>query len=111
AARAGRPGGDQHLHVRALPRLQGRRGPPPPHPQEAEMTRSANTTWRLVSLSPLPLWVLVGLSLLVLLGVVLAVVGLSREPSSFRRRMVLVLRLLAGALALFFLPDPRLRQR
>jgi uncharacterized membrane protein len=74
------------------------------------MRGGATTTWRLVSLSPLPLWALVGLGILVLLGVVLALMGLSREPSSFRRRVLLVLRLLAGAMALFFLLEPGLRQ-
>ena len=74
------------------------------------MRGGTTTTWRLVSLSPLPLWALVGLGILILLGVVLAVVGLSREPSSWRRRVLLLLRLLEGAMALFFLLEPGLRQ-
>ena len=48
--------------------------------------------------------------MLVLLGVVLAVVGLSREPSTLRRRVLLLLRLLARAMALFFLLEPGLRR-
>src|SRR4029079_9327141 len=95
--------------VRALPRLQGRRGAPAAHPQEAEMNAGTTTTWRLVSLSPLPVWALALLTLLVLAGVVLAVLGLRREPSAFRRRLLLVLRLLAGAMALFFLLSPVVR--
>ena len=74
------------------------------------MNAGATTTWRLVSLSPLPAWALVLLTVLVLAGVVLAVLGLRREPSALRRRVLLVLRLLAGAMALFFLLEPGLRQ-
>jgi len=74
------------------------------------MNAGTTTTWRLVSLSPLPVWALAFLTVLVLAGVVLAVLGLRREPSAFRRRLLLVLRLLAGAMALFFLLEPGLRQ-
>jgi hypothetical protein len=74
------------------------------------MNGGTTTTWRLVSLSPLPVWALAVLTVLVLAGVVLAVLGLRREPSAFRRRVLLVLRLLAGAMALFFLLEPGLRQ-
>ena len=74
------------------------------------MNGGTTTTWRLVSLSPLPAWALGLLTVLVLAGVVLAVLGLRREPSALRRRVLLVLRLLAGAMALFFLLEPGLRQ-
>jgi uncharacterized membrane protein len=74
------------------------------------MTPGATTAWRVVSLSPLPAWALVGLSGLVVLGVALAVLGLRREPSALRRRLLLGLRLLAGAMALFFLLEPGFRQ-
>jgi hypothetical protein len=74
------------------------------------MNGSTTTTWRLVSLSPLPAWALAALTVLVLAGVVLAVLGLRREPSTQRRRLLLMLRLMAGAMALFFLLEPGLRQ-
>ncbi|HZW88980.1 MAG TPA: VWA domain-containing protein, partial [Myxococcaceae bacterium] len=74
------------------------------------MNAGTTTTWRLVSLSPLPAWALAVLTVLVLAGVVLAVLGLRREPSALRRRLLLLLRLLAGAMALFFLLEPGLRQ-
>ncbi|MGZ6078147.1 MAG: glutamine amidotransferase, partial [Myxococcaceae bacterium] len=74
------------------------------------MNGGATTTWRLVSLSPLPAWALGLLTVLVLAGVVLAVLGLRREPSKLRRRLLLALRLLAGAMALFFVLEPGLRQ-
>ena len=74
------------------------------------MNPGTTTTWRLVSLSPLPHWALAALTVLVLAGVVLAVLGLRREPSALRRRLLLLLRLLAGAMALFFLLEPGLRQ-
>ena len=56
------------------------------------MNGGTTTTWRLVSLSPLPAWALMALTLLVLAGVVLAVLGLRREPSTHRRRLLLRLR-------------------
>jgi uncharacterized membrane protein len=74
------------------------------------MNGGTTTTWRLVSLSPLPAWALALLTTLVVLGVVLALLGLRREPSALRRRLLLVLRLMAGAMALFFLLEPGLRQ-
>ena len=74
------------------------------------MNGGTTTSWRLVSLSPLPVWALAVLTVLVVAGVVLAVLGLRREPSALRRRVLLVLRLLAGAMALFFLLEPGLRQ-
>ena len=74
------------------------------------MNGGATTTWRLVSLSPLPAWALGVLTVAVLAGVVLAVLGLRREPLALRRRLLLALRLLAGAMALFFLLEPGLRQ-
>src|SRR5262249_62022900 len=74
------------------------------------MNAGTTTTWRLVSLSPLPAWALGILTALVLAGIVLAVLGLRREPSTVRGRVLLVLRLLAGAMALFFLLEPGLRQ-
>ncbi len=50
--------------------------------QEArDERRRPPRTWRLVSLSPLPAWALGLLTVLVLAGVALAVLGLRREPS------------------------------
>ena len=59
--------GHQPLHVRALPRLQGRRGPPAASSSrsgadeavESAMNSQPFNAWKLVSLSPLPVWALV----------------------------------------------------
>lgn len=66
--------------------------------------------WKLVSLSPLPVWALALFALCVVLGVVLAGWGLRREPSRVRRLLLWGVRLLAGVAALFFLLEPGLRQ-
>ena len=75
------------------------------------MNGGTTTTWKLVSLSPLPAWALVVLRVPGAAGVVLAVLGLR---GASRRRSAggccWVLRLLAGAMALFFLLEPGLRQ-
>lgn len=65
--------------------------------------------WKLVTLSPLPAWVLVLLALGVLAGVAFAVWGVRREPSFTRRALLVSLRLGAGLAALFFLLEPGLR--
>jgi uncharacterized membrane protein len=67
-------------------------------------------TWKLVSLSPLPLWSLVALGIATLSGVVLAVLSVKKEPSARRRWTLWVLRALAGICALFFLLEPGLRR-
>lgn len=67
-------------------------------------------TWKLVSLSPHPLLVLVALSLAVVAGVVLACWGVRREASRTRRWVLWTLRVLAGVCALFFLLEPGLRR-
>lgn len=67
-------------------------------------------TWKLVSLSPHPLPVLVGLVLLLVVGVVLACWGVRREPARGRRWVLWSLRVLAGLCALFFLLEPALRR-
>lgn len=66
--------------------------------------------WKLVTLSPLPVWVLVLFALGVLAGVALAAWGVRKEPSKSRRAVLLALRLGAGLAALFFLLEPGLRQ-
>ena len=43
--------------------------------------------WKLVSLSPLPTWVLALLVIAVAVGAVLAILGVRREPSAARRWM------------------------
>jgi uncharacterized membrane protein len=67
-------------------------------------------TWKLVSLSPLPIAALVVLSLALLVSVVLACWGVRREASTSRRSLMWVLRVLAGVAALFFLLEPGLRR-
>ena len=49
------------------------------------MTGRDSTAWKLVSLSPLPSWALALLGVALVLGVVLASLGLRREPSVARR--------------------------
>jgi uncharacterized membrane protein len=73
------------------------------------MTAGDSTAWKLVSLSPLPGWALALLVGAVALGVVLAAVGLRREPSRGRRLVLLCLRLVAGAAAFFLLVEPGVR--
>jgi uncharacterized membrane protein len=73
------------------------------------MTGGEATSWKLVSLSPLPSWTLVLLGAAVVLGVVLASLGLRREPSARRRLVLALLRLLAGAAALLLLLEPGVR--
>lgn len=70
---------------------------------------SAQQTWKLVSLSPLPAWALIVLCAALVAGVVLACVGLFREPDRRRRALLWGLRILAGFCALFFLLEPALR--
>jgi uncharacterized membrane protein len=73
------------------------------------MTGPDSTAWKLVSLSPLPGWALVLLVVAVALGVLLASLGLRREPSRARRALLLGLRAVAGAAALFLLIEPGVR--
>ncbi|QSQ23682.1 theronine dehydrogenase [Pyxidicoccus parkwayensis] len=65
--------------------------------------------WKLVSLSPLPQWVMVLLALGLVLGVALAAWGVRREPSRYRRVLLWLLRVGAGVAALFFLLEPGIR--
>jgi uncharacterized membrane protein len=67
-------------------------------------------TWKLVSLSPLPLAVLVALVIALLLGIGLACWGVRKEPARLRRWLLWTLRVLAGVCALFFLLEPGLRR-
>ena len=67
-------------------------------------------TWKLVSLSPLPLAALIALVLALVLGVVLACWGVRREATTRRRWLLWTLRVLAGICALFFLLEPGLRR-
>jgi uncharacterized membrane protein len=73
------------------------------------MTGRDSTAWRLVSLSPLPGWALALLGMALVLGVVLASWGLRKEPSLARRLVLLGLRTVAGAAALFLLVEPGIR--
>lgn len=66
-------------------------------------------TWKLVSLSPVPVWALLGLVLALILGVVLACWGVRREATQ-RRWLLWSLRIVAGICALFFLLEPGLRR-
>jgi uncharacterized membrane protein len=73
------------------------------------MTAGDSTAWKLVSLSPLPGWALALLLVAVALGVLLASMGLRREPSVGRRVVLLCLRVVAGAAAFFLLVEPGVR--
>jgi hypothetical protein len=65
--------------------------------------------WKLVSLSPLPVWALVLLGVGLALGIGLAAWGVRREPSRARKVLLWVLRVGAGVAALFFLLEPGIR--
>ncbi len=67
-------------------------------------------TWKLVSLSPHPLLVVVALSVALVFGVGLACWGVRRESSPRRRWLLWTLRVLAGLCAFFFLVEPGLRR-
>jgi uncharacterized membrane protein len=73
------------------------------------MTAADSTAFKLVSLSPLPGWALALLLVAVALGVLLAAVGLRREPSMGKRLVLLLLRTVAAAAALFLLVEPGVR--
>jgi uncharacterized membrane protein len=73
------------------------------------MTGADLTARKLVSLSPLPGWALALLVVAVLLGVLLAAAGLRREPSVGRRLVLLLLRTIAGAAAVFLVIEPGVR--
>jgi len=65
--------------------------------------------WRLVSLSPLPVWVLALLLLGAVAGVALAQRGLRREPKRARRWTLLALRTISMLSAAFLLLEPGVR--
>jgi len=73
------------------------------------LNSSTYTTWKLVSLSPLPTWALVALGVALLAGVILAAIGVRREPSRGRKIVLWALRVAAGVAALFFLLEPGVR--
>jgi uncharacterized membrane protein len=74
------------------------------------MNGSAYNAWKWVSLSPLPGWALGALGVALLLGIVLAALGLRREPSPGRRAMLFCLRVLAGVALFLFLLEPGIRE-
>src|SRR5215472_17602534 len=65
--------------------------------------------WKLVSLSPLSSWALVAMIALLAAGVLLAAIGLHREPDLRRRILLWTLRIGAGFAAAFFLLEPGVR--
>ncbi|NBD11445.1 glutamine amidotransferase [Corallococcus silvisoli] len=73
------------------------------------MNAPSFNAWKLVSLSPLPVWALVLLGVGLALGIVLAAWGVRREPSRGRKLLLWALRLGAGVAALFFLLEPGIR--
>ncbi len=71
--------------------------------------QTSYNAWKLVSLSALPTWALGLLVLAIVAGVVLAGMGVRKEPSRGRKLALWTLRVLAGIAALFFLLEPGLR--
>ncbi len=65
---------------------------------------------KLVSLSPLPMAVLIALVIALVLGVAFACWGVRKEVAPRRRWILWTLRVLAGICALFFLLEPGLRK-
>lgn len=74
------------------------------------MEQAAVDTWKLVSLSTMPSWALVALSVAVLVAAVLACLGVAREPIARRKWALWGLRVLAALCALFFLFEPGMRR-
>ncbi|RKG65404.1 theronine dehydrogenase [Corallococcus sp. CA054B] len=73
------------------------------------MNSPSFNAWKLVSLSPLPLWALVLLGVGLVLGIALAAWGVRREPSRGRKLLLWGLRIGAGVAAFFFLLEPGIR--
>ncbi|RKH71258.1 glutamine amidotransferase [Corallococcus aberystwythensis] len=73
------------------------------------MNSPSFNAWKLVSLSPLPVWALVLLGVGLVLGIALAAWGVRREPSRGRKLLLWGLRLGAGVAAFFFLLEPGIR--
>ncbi len=74
------------------------------------MEQTTFNTWKWVSLSPLPTWLLWAVGFGLLAAVVFASWGVRREPSTGKRVAMWTLRVLAGVLALFFLVEPGMRR-
>lgn len=73
------------------------------------MGSASYNDWRLVSLSPLPVWALVLLLVAAVAGVVMAQRGLRKEPRRSRRWLLLGLRTVAMLAAAFLLLEPGVR--
>ncbi|NRD61253.1 theronine dehydrogenase [Corallococcus exiguus] len=73
------------------------------------MNSPSFNAWKLVSLSPLPVWALVLLGVGLVVGIALAAWGVRREPSRGRKLLLWGLRLGAGVAAFFFLLEPGIR--
>ncbi|AFE06902.1 hypothetical protein COCOR_06388 [Corallococcus coralloides DSM 2259] len=73
------------------------------------MNSPSFNAWKLVSLSPLPVWALVLLGVGLVLGIALAAWGVRREPSRGRKLLLWGLRIGAGVAAFFFLLEPGIR--
>ncbi|RKG86047.1 theronine dehydrogenase [Corallococcus sp. CA049B] len=73
------------------------------------MNSPSFNAWKLVSLSPLPVWALVLLGVGLVLGIALAAWGVRREPSRGRKLLLWGLRIGAGLAAFFFLLEPGIR--
>ena len=69
----------------------------------------AYDSWRLVSLSPWPTWALALVGLAAAAGVVLAAIGLRKEPRGARRAVLLALRTGSMLAAVFVLLEPGIR--
>lgn len=74
------------------------------------MDASAYNDWKLIGLSPLPMWAVLLLGGGILAGLAFSAWGLWREPSRRRRFLLIGLRGLAALCAIFFLLEPGFRR-
>ncbi|MFN0062699.1 MAG: glutamine amidotransferase [Myxococcaceae bacterium] len=74
------------------------------------MLTGTDSEWRWVSLSPLPVWALVAAAFVLCLAAWFALSGLRQEPTRWKRRLLMGLRLCTVGAAALLLLEPGLRR-